>query len=427
MKAIRIGLCVLFAFSVFAHGVVEVWSESILEIGASLLFITWGFLAYRDPEIAIQWNPLNWPFLGFIGIGLLQLALHWTANPFFTRVELLRFSAYFIVFFLSAQAFREREDLVKLTWFLVLLGFSVGLLGIVQYFTSQGTIYWIRRPSRGRRCFWALCESQSLCRICGTGCARRTGAAGVSRSAQGAFPDGGPAHDHSCRRVDSFGSRAGIVCFAFEVAVLALLARTRKGLRGATMIAVAFVGVASIALIAWLGAGKAIERFSKTRIGDVTLSRRTSMFRGAAHIFLDHPLKGVGLGTIVTVFPAYDTGYDGRVVDHVHNDYIEALAETGILGGLCGIAFLWLLFTGARRSFVAEQGHFSTALHAGAIAAVCGILIHSFVDFNLHIPSNVILFLLQAYLATSAPLPAGHAMSRRRIRNREHVLAANEL
>jgi hypothetical protein len=56
---------------------------------------------------------------------------------------------------------------------------------------------------------------------------------------------------------------------------------------------------------------------------------------------------------------------------------------------------------------VAEQGHFSSALHAGTIAAVCGILLHSFVDFNLHIPSNALLFLLQAYLATSPPfLPA---------------------
>ena len=108
MTAIRIGLCVLFAFSVFAHGVVEVWSESILEIGASLLFITWVFLAYRDPETAIQWNPLTWPLLGIIAIGVLQLALRWTANPFFTRVELLRFSAYFIIFFLTSQAFRER-------------------------------------------------------------------------------------------------------------------------------------------------------------------------------------------------------------------------------------------------------------------------------------------------------------------------------
>jgi len=170
-----------------------------------------------------------------------------------------------------------------------------------------------------------------------------------------------------------------------------------------------------------------IERFSKTRIGDVSRSRRASMFRGAEQIFLDHPVNGVGLGTIVTVFPGYDAGYDGLVVDHVHNDYIEALAEAGTLGGLCGVAFLWLLFTDARRSFVAEQGHFSTALHAGAIAAVCGILLHSFVDFNLHIPSNALLFLLQAYLATSAPLLPEGPSPRHRHRTRQRAFAENEM
>jgi O-antigen ligase len=223
------------------------------------------------------------------------------------------------------------------------------------------------------------------------------------------------------------GSRGGIICFGLEIGVLAVLARAQKRLEGVTLIGVALVGFASLALIAWLGAGKAIERFSSTRIGDVTLSRRASMFRGAQHIFVDHPLKGVGLGTVVDVFPGYDRGYDGLVVDHVHNDYIEALAETGLLGGLCGIAFLWLLFRGFAKAFTAEQGHFSVALHAGAIAAVCGILLHSFVDFNLHIPSNALLFLLQVYLATSAPLPSEHSSPRRRIASREHALATSEL
>ena len=100
MKAVRIGLYVLFAFSVLAHGVVEVWSESVLEIGASVLLVSWGVLAYWNPEIAIRWNSLNWPFLGVIGIGAMQLALHWSADPFLTRIELLRFAAYFIVFWL---------------------------------------------------------------------------------------------------------------------------------------------------------------------------------------------------------------------------------------------------------------------------------------------------------------------------------------
>jgi O-antigen ligase len=155
-----------------------------------------------------------------------------------------------------------------------------------------------------------------------------------------------------------------------------------------------------------MGAGKAIERFSTMRAGDVLLARRTTMFRGAWHVFLDHPIQGSGLGTFVAVYPRYETGYDGKVVDHAHNDYVEILAETGILGGLCCAAFLWILFREARKNFEAEQGHFSRALHAGAITAVGGLLLHSFVDFNLHIPSNALLFLLQAYLATSPALPS---------------------
>jgi O-antigen ligase len=426
MKTVRIGLCVLFAFSVLAHGVVEVWSESVLEIGASVLLVTWAILAYRDSELTVQWSPLNLPFLGLIGIGVLQLALHWSANPFFTRIELLRFAAYFIVFFLCAQVFRERADLVKLAWFLVLLGFSVGLLAIIQHFTSENTIYWIRHLEQSGDIFGPYVNRNHFAGfvelVVPVGLALLV-FRGVRRDL---FLITGLMTIVPIGALILSGSRGGIVCFAFEVGVLALLARTRKGLEGATLIAVAFVGLASLAFIAWLGAGKAIERFSNTRIGDVTLSRRASMFHGAEHIFFDHPVKGVGLGTIITVFPGYDRGYDGLVVDHVHNDYIEALAETGILGGLCGIAFLCLLFRGAQRSFVAEQGHFSLALHAGAIAAVCGILLHSFVDFNLHIPSNALLFLLQAYLATSAPLPSGHSVSRRHIANREHEFAAND-
>ena len=106
MKALRIGLCLLLVFSVLAFGAVQVWSESLLEIGAALLFLSWAWLACRSPEPKIQWNPLNWPLLGFIGIGLLQLLFHGTAYAFLTRMELLKLAAYFLFFFLLAQAFR---------------------------------------------------------------------------------------------------------------------------------------------------------------------------------------------------------------------------------------------------------------------------------------------------------------------------------
>jgi hypothetical protein len=64
MKVIRIGLLFLFAFSVLAFGAVEVWAESLLEIGASILLIYWAVMLCRDKPPAIRWSPLNWPLLG---------------------------------------------------------------------------------------------------------------------------------------------------------------------------------------------------------------------------------------------------------------------------------------------------------------------------------------------------------------------------
>lgn len=180
------------------------------------------------------------------------------------------------------------------------------------------------------------------------------------------------------------------------------------------MAVIAIVGFAAVALIAWVGVGRAIERFTSLHSNEVTQGRRASMLRGAWEVYLDHPIRGSGLGTIVAVYPRHETVYDGKVVDHVHDDYMEELAETGLLGGLCGLAFLWLLFRDARKSFEVEQGHFSRGLHVGAIVALSGILLHSFVDFNLHIPSNALLFLVAVSLATSAPLPSDGGRTRQR-------------
>jgi O-antigen ligase len=219
-------------------------------------------------------------------------------------------------------------------------------------------------------------------------------------------------------------SRAGIIGFGFELAVLALLARSRKSRSGPRLIGTGLIAFAVIALVAWLGAGKAIERFSILRPGEVSIARRASMVRGATHMFLAYPVSGAGLGTLIAVYPKYETYYDAHIVDHVHNDYAELLAEMGILGGVCGLVFLWTLFRDASRANEAEQGHFSRAIHAGAVAGIAGLLLHSLVDFNLHIPSNAILFLVVAHMATVTPLPSEGQSTRRRSRSRSEEIDA---
>lgn len=405
MKSLRAGLCVLFAFCVLAHGAVEVWSVSLLEIGSAALLLVWAIGVYRSGEAKVIWNVLNWPLLGFIAIGLLQLLFRGTAYPFLTHTELLRLIAYFMVFFLTAQAFRDRSSLEGLAWFLILLCFAVSLLGIIQHFTSEDKIYWFREPAEGGAIFGPYVNRNHFAGflelVLPVGLALMA-FRGIRRDL---FPLVTLLTAVPVSALILSGSRGGIIGFAFEIAVLALLVRSRRARGGPHMAGVTIVALAAVALIAWVGAGKAIERFSTLKPSEVTLDRRVSMFRGAIHIFLDHPIKGSGLGTLVAVYPRYETLYDGKVVDHAHDDYVETLADTGLLGGLCGMAFLWLLYREARKNFEAEQGHFSRGLHAAAVVALSGMLLHSFLDFNLHIPSNALLFLLQAYIATSAALP----------------------
>jgi len=426
LKIVRIGLCVLFAFSVLAFGAVEVWSQSLVELAAGMLFLLWAIVVFRDSKATIYWHPLLWPILGIITIGVLQLFFGATPYRYLTRLELFRFGAYLIIFFLSVQAFRERADLKKLAWFLIFLCFGVSLFGIIQHFTSEGAIYWLRPLRAGGDPFGPYVNRNHF-----AGFVELTLPIGLAmlifRGVQrDVYPLVGLLAIVPAGALILSGSRGGIVSFAFEIAVLWLLARRRQASERPQFVGIGIVALAAVALIAWLGAGRAIERFSTIHVGEVTVNRRVSMFRGAAHLFADHPIKGVGLGALVAAYPRYETLYDGKLVDHVHDDYIEMLAETGLLGGICGIAFLWILFRQAKTGYAAEQGHLSRALHAGAVAGLCGMLLHSFVDFNLHIPSNSLLFLLLAHLATSPPLATEAVVTRRRVRARERNMVASE-
>jgi O-antigen ligase len=198
------------------------------------------------------------------------------------------------------------------------------------------------------------------------------------------------------------GSRGGIVSFVFELGVLALIvyvARSRKS----QIVPFAIVLLVALLAMGWLGTNRILDRFSSYRADELTANRRVTMLKGTWHVFLAHPLIGCGLGTLVAVYPRYEPYYDGKIVDHAHNDYVEALAETGIAGGICGLAFFLLWLREARMRFVREQTSFSKAIHVAGVTACAGMAVHSFVDFNLHIPANG-LVLLGMVALSAAPV-----------------------
>src|SRR6202011_5490624 len=102
--------------------------------------------------------------------------------------------------------------------------------------------------------------------------------------------------------------------------------------------------------------------------------------------------------------------YDGKIVTHAHNDYVEALADTGIAGGLCCAAFLLTLIITAIRRIRRRSTVLQATLQMGALVSCAGLLVHSLVDFNLHIPSNALLFFLMAGFASVHIAPARRAI-----------------
>jgi hypothetical protein len=144
MKFVRVGICCLLAFAVFAFGATEEWSQAVLEIGAAFLLVFWAIEQYRREAEQVVIPPEFLPLFAFALVVLVQLAFRFTASRYYTRIELQLLIAYLIVIFLMAQAFQRRGHWRGFVWFLMSLGFSVSILGILQSLTFNGKLYWFR-------------------------------------------------------------------------------------------------------------------------------------------------------------------------------------------------------------------------------------------------------------------------------------------
>jgi O-antigen ligase len=101
------------------------------------------------------------------------------------------------------------------------------------------------------------------------------------------------------------------------------------------------------------------------------------------------------------------------VYDHAHNDYVEALAEAGLLGGLLIVAALAMFFGVAFRNMNQRLRREAGWIQLGSALGCCGLLVHSWVDFNLHIPANAVWFAVSAAMATSGSKAISHFLGQK--------------
>jgi O-antigen ligase len=417
MKFLRIAICVLIAFGVVSFGAVEEWAQAGLELGAAVLLVYWAIRLYLSQTEVIFVSPFFLPLTAFLVVVVAQLTFGTTASAYDTRVELQLLIAYLILIHLMTQAYLQSRHWRGLMWFLMGLGFSVSVFGILQHLTFNGKLYWFREMRHGGAPFGPYVNRDHF--------------AGF---AELVIPIAlvplvlGKVRRERLLLVSLFAlvpivalllsaSRGGIVSFVAELALLFLLLLVRR-IRSKYVLVGGIVVLGALLAVSWIGGQQVLKRFSVDSAIEVTSGKRAAMRQDTWRIFRDHPLLGTGLGTLQKVFPPYDSLYDGKIVNHTHNDYLEALAETGILGGLCCAWFLGALLVASLKGLAGLGSSLNSALNLSGLVGCCGLLVHSLFDFNLHIPANALLFFVAAHLATARIQPDSAGVPGQRARHR---------
>jgi O-antigen ligase len=139
----------------------------------------------------------------------------------------------------------------------------------------------------------------------------------------------------------------------------------------------------------WIGIQPVVERFVKA---PNDAAGRKWIWAGTTQMIRDNPILGVGAGMHGWAFTSYQDRNPGTFYDYAHNDYLQAAADFGIPAAIIFFAcIIYLIFRSAKACLRASNP-IRAALIAGCIGGVVALMVHSFVDFNLHIPSNAVLF-----------------------------------
>jgi O-antigen ligase len=159
--------------------------------------------------------------------------------------------------------------------------------------------------------------------------------------------------------------------------------------------------------VLFLGGEASLLRSIGLQESQADLTSGRSHFWGIAwQIFLAHPILGAGFDSFGVAFTRHDTWNGLYRVEQAHNDYLQILADAGILGFGCVAAFVVLLIRKGIAAISRRGSDINRSISIGALAGCFGIVIHSFFDFPLRTPANAFFFLLLVVLAV------GHVSSR---------------
>lgn len=442
-------LCLAIVLSALLYGTVHYWSLALFEFGACIIVLLWMVDAWRSRTLRVSRNSLQWPLIGLMLLGLVQLlplrshagadaltsppVSSLSIDPYSTRLALVQILALFI-YFAAALAFIDSPKRLRLiVRTITIFGFLLALLGLIQSFTSPDKIYWLKElpqsipfgPFYNRHHFAGYMELALALPL------------GLLLS--GAIEsDKRPLYIFAAVLMGialiTTGSRGGMIALVAEAVFLVAFATFGREKEtkpagektGRARNAFVRVGLALALVLALFGGAilfggeAALSRLVGTVNSDDPTTGRAHFWSVTLNIIKAHPVLGAGLGSYGLAYTEFDSRNGLYRLEQAHNDYLQVASDAGIIGVGLGVFFIIALF---RMGFARRETDdpFRRGVATGALAGCFAVLVHSFFDFTLHTTANALLFLMLATFATlnGRVEQAGTRRVRRRHRRRK--------
>jgi len=389
----------LLVAAVLAFGAVEPWAVWALELGAAALcgLQLWRWSRTAEP---LQVHPLYPALIWITAVVILQLAFSMSAYRWITASQFKGLIALEMLFFVAAQLL---VDLPRVRSFFLLLtaaGFSIALFAIVQQYTGNGKIYWVKSLQYGGSLFGPYVNKNHYAGLMELLFPLPLFLGYLARDVEKKMLLGFIAAVMAATIFLS-NSRGGMLACIVQILFTAgMFAAVHRKSRAWMVAAGTVLGI--LGLVWWLNDREVVARLLTLRnpLADDTSGNRLTILRDSIPIIRQHPWFGTGLGTFPNVYPAYRSFYSDTFVNAAHNDYLQLIVETGFIGALALVWFFWIYVREFWR--LLREWHLNplATFRVAAAVSCLGLLVHSFVDFNLHIPANAALFFVLLAVAT---------------------------
>jgi O-antigen ligase len=419
---VQVGVIGLIIFSPLPAASVHGWSILVIQLaalGLTAVFLLTGGRESQDLQRGSPLKAVKYFFFGFWIFVLFQClplpkflvgalspgtrAFLEQYRPDYSSLKFFSFSLspsislqsalallpYFLIGFLIVKAIKKRSQVVRLFYVLFLMGVFEAIYGLFGLFSKSR---FVSGTFINRNHFAGYLEMMIPVGL------------GLLLAREG-------------RGKKAFVSSLVISSGVIVMSLALLFSRSRSGAVILVIVFVLFlflfpkkillvvVVILIIVLSVYVGMDSTLQRFSWDYLQK---DSRIGIWNQAWDVFTDYPFFGSGLGTFGVMYSATEADGETFTVAHAHNDYLEFLSELGIIGMGLLLGGMVLFLVACSRKW-REQGNPSMrGFCFGGFVSVLALSLHGLTDFNLQIPSNILLFsvvLSLTYAAVSVKHP----------------------